>query len=314
MTELEERIADGQTIEAGDELTDEYRSLLTGIITFTANSEFMGAFTERQWIPKAPSYHRKLALTAKIQDEIGHAQMQYQLAENLGADREEMLNDLLAGRAGFGNAFHYPADEWLDIALIAWLVDGAAMRLQGSLMRTSYGPYARVMRRICREEEFHLRHGEHIVKEYSRGSRAMQEDLQQAVDRWWPRAVMFYGLSDRRSEKTQRMIELGIKPKTNDALRQEFFDYFVPRCERLGIEIPDDRLVYDEEAERWQYTEPDWEEFKRITTEGGPAAADRLAAREAAFEANTWVRDALESYHGQSVGRFSSGPGVASGD
>ncbi|GAB3036533.1 1,2-phenylacetyl-CoA epoxidase subunit PaaA [Natronobiforma cellulositropha] len=303
---LEERIAAGQLIESGDELTDEYRELLCGIIQFTANSEFMGAFAESEWIPRAPSYQRKLALIAKNQDEIGHAQMQYQLAEDLGRDREQMLTSLLAGENGFGNAFHYPADEWIDIGLLAWMLDGAAMQLQHSLMKTSYGPYARIMKRVCREEEFHIRHGEHIVREYATGSREKQERLQAGVDRWWSRAVMFFGLSDSRSEKSERMDELGIKPKTNDELRQQYFDTYVPKLRNYGIDIPDENLYYDEETEQWEYTPPDWEEFNRIVTEGGPETQARLDRRRTAFEETAWVRDALEAYDGTTANRFAN--------
>lgn len=312
--DLEARVKAGETLESADQLTEEYRELLLGMVEFTANSEFIGAYSERPWIEKAPSFQRKLALEAKVQDEIGHAQMQYRLAENLGRDREDMLTALLNGEAGFGNAFHYPVEEWLDIAMIAWLVDGAAMFLQHSLMRCSYGPYARIMRRICREEEFHVRHGRHIAAEYATGSRAMQEALQEAVDRWWPRAVMFYGLSDEQSEKSQRMIELDIKPESNDTYRQQFFDSKVPELRELGVEVPDDKLEYDEEAERWRYTEPDWDEFKSIVTKGGPAFAERVDGRLRAFEENEWVRDALAAYHEGAQGRFSNGPAAAAGD
>lgn len=303
---LEARIADGQLIESGDDITDEYRELLCGIVQFTANSEFMGAFTEREWIPRAPSYQRKLALIAKNQDEIGHAQMQYQLAEDLGRDREQMLSSLLDGDAGFGNAFHYPATEWIDIGLLAWLLDGAAMQLQHSLMKTSYGPYARIMKRVCREEEFHIRHGEHIVREYATGSRSKQQRLQAGVGRWWPRAVMFFGLSDNRSEKSQRMLELGIKPKTNDELRQRYFDTYVPKLRKYDIEIPDEKLAFDEEADEWRYTDPDWEEFDQIVTEGGPETRARLDRRRSAFEDTAWVREALAAYSTGTSTRFTN--------
>lgn len=312
--DFEARVESGETFEPTDEFTEEYREYLSGIIQFTANSELMGAFTERPWIPKAPSYHRKLALTAKVQDEIGHAQMQYRLAESLGGDREEMLADLLEGRSGFGNAFHYPAEEWIDIALIAWLIDGAAMQLQHSLMSTNYGPYARVMKRICREEEFHLRHGEHIAAEYATGSKAKQERLQEGVERWWPRAIMFFGQKDNESDTSIRMNELGIKPKRNQELRQQYFDRFVPKLREFGVEIPDDELRYDEEAGRWEYTEPDWDEFETIITKGGPVAAERRDGRLAAFEESQWVRDAIEAYHDQAGDRFSNNPGVTAGD
>ncbi len=294
---IEDRLANEEIIELGDPLTDEYRDLLCGIIQFTANSEFMGAFTEREWIPRAPSYQRKLALIAKNQDEIGHAQMQYQLAENLGRDREEMLTSLLAGNTGFGNAFHYPADEWIDIGLLAWMLDGAAMQLQHSLMDTSYGPYARIMRRVCREEEFHIRHGEHIIREYATGSRAKRERLQAGVDRWWPRAVMFFGLSDDQSEKSKRMVELGIKPKSNDELRQQYFDTYVPKLRKYDIEIPDENFYYDDAAEKWQYTAPDWEEFNTIVSGNGPKTQQRLDRRRTAFEDTAWVREAMVAYN-----------------
>jgi len=244
---------------------------------------------------------------------VGHAQMQYRLAENLGADREAMLSSLVAGQAGFGNAFHYPVEEWLDVAMIAWLVDGAAVELQSSLLSCSYGPYARVMRRICREEEFHVRHGEHVVREYATGSRAEREAVQAAIDRWWPRAMAFYGLPDEQSEKTRRMVELNIKPKTNDAYRQDFLDARVHRIRDLGLEVPDPELSYDEDAGRWHYTEPDWDAFRALVGEGGPAFAERVEARREAFEASAWVRDALGAYHGRAGDRFSNEPGLEVG-
>ena len=310
---LEARVRAGETLESADELTEEYRELLVGMIQFTANSEFMGAFAERPWIGKAPSYERKLALEAKVQDEVGHAQMQYRLAEDLGADREAMFEALLSGEAGFGNAFHYPVEEWLDVAMIAWLVDGAAVELQSSLLNCSYGPYARVMRRICREEEFHVRHGEHVVREYAAGSRAEREALQAAIDRWWPRAMTFYGLPDDQSEKTARMVELNIKPKTNDAYRQDFLDARVPKIRNLGLEVPDPNLAYDEAEERWRYTEPDWDAFRELAREGGPAFRERVEDRRRAFEETAWVRDALAAHHGRETDRFSNGRGTEVG-
>lgn len=312
--DVEQRVEAGETLEPDDELPDEYCDLLSGMITFVANSEFMGAFTERQWIPKAPSYHRKLALMAKIQDEIGHAQMQYQIAENLGADREEMLEELLNGEAGFGNAFHYPVEGWVDIALIAWLIDGAAMQLQHSLMNCNYGPYARVMQRVCREEEFHLRHGENIVKKYATGSRAMQEEMQAALDKWWPRGMMFFGTSNSQSEKMKRMGELGIRPRTNNELRQDFLETFVPKIRRFGFEVPDENIEYDESEERWRYSDPDWDELKRVVTEGGPKTEERLTGRSTAFEDTAWVRNALSAYHGRTAERFSNGTASTAGD
>lgn len=312
---LEERIAAGQTIEPSDPLTVEYKDLVCRIVQFTANSELMGTCAERPLIEHAPNYHRKLALLAKNQDEIGHALMQYRIAENLGRDREQMLEDLLNGRVGYGSSMQFPLDDWIELTAFTCLTDGAAMILQHSLLQTSYGPYARVMQRICREEEFHLRHGRDLLATFATGTRAQQAAMQDAVNRWWPRGLLFFGpVDEQRSDAALRMHELGIRTKTNDELRQDYLDFWVPKLRNLGLEVPDDTLAYDEEADRWEYTRPSMEMLERIRKEGGPRGQERLDERRAVFERTAWVREALRAHSDrQAAGRVGSDVDVAAG-
>lgn len=301
--DLEERIAAGETIEPSDPLTDEYRDLVCRIVQFTANSELMGSCAERPLIERAPNYHRKLALLAKNQDEIGHALMQYRIAENLGRDREEMLEDLLNGRVGYGSSMQFPVEDWIELTAFTCLTDGAAMILQHSLLQTSYGPYARVMRRICREEEFHLRHGRDLLATYANGTRAQQEAMQDAVNRWWPRGMLFFGpVDEERSKKSIRMHELGIRTKTNDECRQDYLEFWVPKLRNLGLEIPDETIEYDEDAEEWRYTPPSMEQLDEIRREGGPSGMKRLDERREVFERTAWVRDALRAHNVRQAG------------
>lgn len=291
---FEEKIEAGETIEPSDTLTEEYRDLVVRIVQFTANSEIMGNMTERPHLKNAPTVHRKLALLAKLQDEVGHALMQYRLCEDLGKNRDQMLEDLFNGRAGYGSSMQYPMKDWLDIAAFTCFTDGAAMILQHSLLKTNYGPYQRVMRRICREEEFHMRHGTDLLQRYATGSKAQQERMQEAVNTWWPRGMLFFGpTDDNRSSAAERMHELGIRTKTNDELRQDFLDYWVPKVRTVGLEIPDDNLEYDDEAEQWRYTPPSMDELKRIRTEGGPEHEQRIEFARGMLEQTEWVRDAL---------------------
>lgn len=295
---VEECLDQGKTVEPSDELTDEYKSLVSRIVQFTANSELMGALAESPMIEQAPNYRRKLALLAKNQDEIGHALMQYRIAEDLGSDRDQMLWDLLEGRAGYGNNMQYPIDDWIELTAFTCLTDGAAMILQHSLLKSSYGPYARVMQRICREEEFHLRHGRDLLREYATGTPSQQKAMQEAVDRWWPRGIMFFGpTDDAQSDAAERMFELGIRTKSNDELRQDYLDFWVPKLREVGLEIPDDKLEYDDEAEEWHYTPPDMDELEQIRRTGGPESRRRLDIRQDAFERTEWVRDALQEYN-----------------
>lgn len=310
---FEEKIERGLTLEPSDDLTEEYRELLAALVQFTANTELMGAWTERPWIPKAPPYTHRLAIVAKIQDQLGHAQMQYRLVEDLtGRTRNELLADLFEGRSGFGNAFQYGIESWAEYGVFTWLIDGGAMTLQHSLLKTNYGPYARVMRRICREEEFHIRYAGSIVREVAGGSAADRERLQALIDEWWPRGMLFFGHKDGESRTAERMIELGIRTRSNDELRQDYLDNFVPKIRDLGLEVPDDGVEYDEAAERWHYSEPDWTELERNKQGRGPVAGARLESREAAFEDTAWVREALAAHHRRHAqGRMDNSPAPA---
>lgn len=302
--DFEAKIDAGKVIEPVDDITDEYRELVARIVQFTANSELMGNMSERPLLEHAPTFHRKLALLAKLQDEVGHGLMQYRLCEDLGKDRTEMLEDLTAGRASYGSSMQYPIEDWLDLAAFTCFTDGAAMILQHSLLKTNYGPYRRVMRRICREEEFHMRHGTDLLQRYATGSAAQQERMQEAVETWWPRGMLFFGpTDDERSAASVRMHELGIRTRTNDELRQDYLDYWVPKVRAVGLEVPDEALAYDEEAGRWEYTPPSMEELDRVRSEGGPMHEERIGRLRAHFEDNEWVRETMAAYHRSSIGR-----------
>lgn len=310
--EFEEKIAAGETIEPADRMTEEYTELVVRIVQFTANSEIMGNMSERPLLERAPTVHRKLALLAKLQDEVGHALMQYRLCEDLGENRNEMLEALFSGRSGYGSSMQFPIEDWMDLAAFTCFTDGAAMILQHSLLNTNYGPYRRVMRRICREEEFHMRHGADLLQRYATGTRAQQERMQEAVDTWWPRGMLFFGpTDDERSDAALRMHELGIRTKTNDELRQDFLDYWVPKVRSVGLELPDDRLEYDEAAERWEYTPPSMEALDRIRHEGGPEHEERVGFARRKREETRWVREALKGYRRRASAGDARPEGVA---
>ena len=292
---FEARIARGDLIEAGDAMPDGYRRQCLRLIVTHANSELMGALPEREWIPRAPGLARKLAVLAKVQDEIGHAQMIYRVAEDLaepyGITRADMLDDLLAGRAKFHNVFSYPAPTWADVGIIAWLVDGAALETQGALLRTSYAPYARILRRICAEEAVHLKHGEDIVLTLAGGTPAQRAMLQDALERWWRPLLHFFGPpGDARNSDAFRW---RIRTAGNEELRQGFLRKYVPKIQRLGLRIPDPELRYDEYLGRYAYGDPDWEEFWRVVRGEGPRTAERLALRRASRLEQDWVRVAI---------------------
>src|SRR5919108_574271 len=243
VSEFKSRIDAGEKIEAGEWMPDEYRQALLKFIEMHANSEVMGCLPEREWIPRAPTLKRKLSLTAKVQDEAGHGQLLYRVAEDLGKSREQMWDDLVNGRTKFHNVFHYPANTWGDVAVIGWLIDGAALVTQKALLECSYAPYVRVMRRICAEESLHLRHGEDLVLELASGTDAQRQMFQDAVDRWWRAIMHFYGPPS--DPKKDVLLYWGIKTKSNEQLRNEFFTTYVPKLWDLGISVPDPELRYD---------------------------------------------------------------------
>jgi ring-1,2-phenylacetyl-CoA epoxidase subunit PaaA len=281
----------GGQVEATDWMPDEYRKRVLRFIEMHANSEIMGALPERDWILRAPNLKRKLALTAKIQDEVGHGHLLYRLAEDLGKTREAMLEDLIAGKTKFHNVFHYPTFSWGDVGIIAWLVDAAAILSQSALLRCSYAPYARTMKRICWEEAFHLKQGEDIVLTLAAGTPAQRAMVQEALTRWWGPLMMFHGPPTPREKDAD--IAWRIKGKANEELRQEFLATYVPRILEIGLTIPDPALRYVEEEDRWEYTRPDWNELYEVVTGHGPRSQERLAQRRLAWEESRWVREAV---------------------
>jgi ring-1,2-phenylacetyl-CoA epoxidase subunit PaaA len=281
----------GGTVEAGDWMPDEYRQAALKFIEMHANSEIMGALPEREWIPRAPTLRRKLSLTAKVQDEVGHGHLLYRVAEDLGKSREAMIADLVAGRTKFHNVFHYPTRTWGDVAVIGYLVDGAALVTQRALLECSYAPYVRVLERICAEESLHQRHGEDLVLELCAGSDAQRQMFQEAVERWWDPILAFFGPPSRPDADT--LLQWRLKTRTNEQLRQQFFTTYVPKLWDLGIAPPDDRLAFDADAGEWRWTEPDWDEFWRVVKGDGPMTQTRLALRRGLRERHAWLRETL---------------------
>ncbi len=292
---FEARIARGELIEADDEMPDAYRRQCLRLVVIHANSELMGALPEREWIPRAPGLQRKLAILSKVQDEIGHAQMIYRVAEDLaapfGTTREDMLDDLLSGNAKFHNVFSYPAPTWADVGIIAWLVDGAALETQGALLRTSYAPYARILRRICAEEAVHLKHGEDIVLTLAGGTPAQRAMLQDALARWWRPLLHFFGPPGESGNKDA--FRWRIRTASNEELRQGFLRKYVPKIQRLGLTIPDPELRFDRESGLWLYGDPDWDEFWRVVNGGGLRTAERLNLRRLSRDEQVWVVAAM---------------------
>ncbi len=290
---FEARIQRGEKIEPTDWMPDEYRRQLIRMISQHAHSEIVGTLPEGGWIPNAPTFRRKLALTAKVQDEAGHGQLLYRAAETLGRSREDMIDDLLSGRAKYSNIFNYPAETWADVGMIGWLVDAAAIVNQLMLAEGSYGPYARAMKRICYEEAFHLKQGHHFITTLATGTPRQRAMAQAALDRWWWPTLMMFGPSDKNSVHLEKMMRWRIKTKTNDELRHEFVKQYAPQILKLGLKIPDPELRYDAQEDRWHFGEPDWEEFKRVISGYGPMNAERVGARRKAHEEGRWVREAL---------------------
>src|SRR6476659_682599 len=288
---FEAHLAAGGTVESTDAMPDEYRTAVLRFVEMHANSELMGVLPEREWLMHAPTLRRKLALTAKVQDEVGHAQLLYRVAEDLGKPREAMFDDLLAGKTKFHNVFHYPTRSWADVGIIAWLVDAAAIVAQQALRDSSYAPYARTMRKICWEESVHIMHGRDVVVTMVTGTAAQRAAIQDALDRWWGPLMQMHG--PRSPREKDRDLHWRIKAKTSEELRQEFLTIYVPRIRELGLVIPDPELRYDDAAGEWRYTEPDWDELRRVVTNHGPMSESRLEFRRLAREDTRWVRESI---------------------
>jgi ring-1,2-phenylacetyl-CoA epoxidase subunit PaaA len=287
------RIAADERIEPKDWMPEDYRRNLIRQISQHAHSEVIGMQPEGAWITRAPSLKRKTILLAKVQDEGGHGLYLYSAAETLGTSREEMIQALQSGRAKYASIFNYPCMSWADVGAIGWLVDGAAIVNQISLQQTSYGPYARAMVRICKEESFHQRQGYDIMLTLCRGSGEQKAMAQDALDRWWWPSLMMFGPHDAESAHSSRSMAWKIKRQSNDELRQKFVDQTVPQAEFLGLLIPDPQLLWNDERGHYDFGEIDWEEFARVVGGDGPCNAERIAHHVRADEEGAWVREAM---------------------
>ena len=284
-------VAAGGKVEATDWMPDDYRVAVRRFVEMHANSELMGVLPEREWILRAPTLKRKLALSAKVQDEVGHAQLLYRVAEDLGKPRGQMIEDLLAGRTKFHNVFHYPTRTWADVGIIAWLVDAAAIVAQQALRESSYAPYGRTMKKICWEESVHILHGRDVVLTMVNGTARQRALVQDALDRWWGPLMQMHG--PRTDPGKDRDLAWRIKNKDNETLRQEFLTVYVPRIPEIGLKIPDPALRQDPDSGRWHYTEPDWRELYAVVTGHGPRSRERLELRRLNYAETQWVRDTV---------------------
>ena len=289
---FEARIAAGESIEPKDWMPERYRKQLTRMMSQHAHSEIVGMLPEGNWITRAPSLRRKMSLIAKVQDEAGHGLYLYSAAETLGTSRDEMIDDLHSGKAKYSSIFNYPTPTWADMGTIGWLVDGAAIMNQIPLCRCSYGPYARAMIRICKEESFHQRQGFDIMLTLARGTPAQKAMAQDALNRWWWPVVMMFGPSDAESIHSTQTMRWGIKRISNDDLRRKFIDATVPQAELLGLTIPDPDLKWNAQIGHYDHGPIDWAEFWKVVNGEGPCNRERLAARVRAHEKGAWVREA----------------------
>ncbi len=291
LARFNERIEAGDKVETNDWMPDDYRRGVLKFVEMHANSEIMGALPERECLPAAPSLQRKMSLAAKIQDEVGHAQLLYRVAEDLGKSRDAMFHDLVTGRSKFHNVFHYPVRHWGDVAIIGWLIDGAALVTQAALRDSSYAPYARVLKRICAEEQLHLRHGEHITMELSAGTEEQRAMFQEALTRWWLPIIHFFG--PRSNVSKDLLLRWKVKTRTNEDLRQEFLDRYVPKILELGYELPTPVPYKDDEHYLISDEDIDWEPLDAIKKNRGPETERRLTWRRDIYENHRWVREAM---------------------
>ncbi len=291
------RVDSEEKIEPNDWMPDAYRRTLVRQIAQHAHSEIVGMLPEGNWITRAPSLKRKAALLAKVQDEGGHGAYLYAAAETLGVSREELVAQLLNGKQKYSSIFNYPTLTWADMGIIGWLVDGAAIMNQIPLCRCSYGPYARAMIRICKEESFHQRQGYEIMVTLCRNGTAAQKAMaQDALDRWWWPVLMMFGPSDKDSQHTDKSMRWKIKRFTNDELRQKFIDATVPQGQYLGLTFPDPDMTFSEKTGHWEHGEIDWAEFKRVVAGDGPCNRQRIRQRRDADTNGAWVREAALVY------------------
>ncbi len=303
---FEARTAAGESIEPKDWMPEKYRRQLVRMMSQHAHSEIVGMLPEGNWITRAPSLRRKISLIAKVQDEAGHGLYIYCGAETLGVDRAELIQQLLDGRAKYSSIFNYPTLSWADIGVIGWFVDGAAIVNQTILAKASYGPYARAMIRVCKEENFHKRQGYEIVATLASGTPAQQAMVQDAVDRWWWPSLMMFGPSDADSPNTAELIRWKVKRKTNDELRQRFVNLTVPQAIAVNLTLPDRDLTFNDASENWECGAIDWDEFHQVVRGNGPCNRERLEARNKAHDEGAWVRGAASAYAAKQHARQAS--------
>ncbi|MBJ90663.1 MAG: 1,2-phenylacetyl-CoA epoxidase subunit A [Woeseia sp.] len=290
-------------VEAKDWMPDAYRHTLVRQISQHAHSEIIGMQPEGNWLTRAPTLRRKAILVAKVQDEAGHGLYLYGAAETLGVSRNAMVDQLLTGTAKYSSIFNYPTPTWADVGAIGWLVDGAALINQIPICRCSYGPYSRAMIRICKEESFHQRQGYEIMVELCRGSDEQKAMAQDALDRWWWPSLMMFGPSDRDSKHSAQSMAWKIKRFTNDELRQRFVDITVPQAEFLGLEVPDEKLKYNDDAGHYEFGDINWQEFFDVIAGNGPCNVERIKTRTDAHENGSWVRKAAQAYAQKQVAK-----------
>ena len=293
---FDEKIDNDVTIEPKDWMPDDYRKTLIRQISQHAHSEIVGMLPEGNWISRAPTLRRKAVLLAKVQDEAGHGLYLYSAAETLGISRDEMYDQLHSGKAKYSSIFNYPTLTWADMGAIGWLVDGAAIMNQVPLCRTSYGPYARAMVRVCKEESFHQRQGFEIMLTLSKGTEVQRKLAQDSFNRWWWPSLMMFGPPDAESPNTENSVRWRIKRLTNDELRQKFVDVTVEQAKGLGLTVPDKDLKWNEERGHYDFGTIDWAEFKNVVKGNGPCNKQRLETRKNAWEQGQWVRDAATAY------------------
>jgi|SRR5450830_328636 len=301
--EFEARIARGESIEPKDWMPERYRKQLIRMMAQHAHSEVVGMLPEGNWITRAPSLRRKMILLAKVQDEGGHGLYIYCGAETLGVDRRDLEQELLAGKAKYSSIFNYPTLTWADMGAIGWLVDGAAIVNQTMLAKASYGPYARAMVRICKEENFHKRQGYEIMATLAHGTDAQKAMAQESLNRWWWPSLMMFGPPDKDSPNSEELTRWGIKRKSNDELRQRFVNLTVAQAKAIDLTLPDADLTYDEASGDWKTGPIDWDEFRRVVKGNGPCNRERLAARQKAHADGAWVRAAALAYADKQAGR-----------
>ncbi|WP_369131094.1 1,2-phenylacetyl-CoA epoxidase subunit PaaA [Modestobacter roseus] len=289
-------IAADRRIEPRDWMPEGYRKTLVRQIAQHAHSEVIGMQPEGDWLLAAPSLRRKAVLLAKVQDEAGHGLYLYAAAETLGADRADLTDKLIEGRQKYSSIFNYPTLTYADVGVIGWLVDGAAICNQVPLCRSSYGPYARAMIRVCKEESFHQRQGYELLLTMMGGTDEQRAMVQDAVDRWWWPSLMMFGPPDADSPNSAQSMAWGIKRHGNDELRQRFVDMSVPQAEVLGVTLPDPDLHWDSEAGHWRFGPIDWEHFRQVLAGDGPCNAERIARRRAARDDNAWVTEAATAF------------------